>query len=111
MNLNGRGLAAASDRWALAGCHSAPHDRLGEPNVDLALIASLSAACLFFGILILSEVGRRIGLARLARDSEGLTKGAGAAEAAVFGLLGLLIAFTFAGAASRFEDRRHLIVA
>jgi len=27
----------------------------------------------------------------------------------VFGLLGLLIAFTFSGAASRFEDRRHLI--
>ena len=79
--------------------------------MDLALIGSLSAVCLFFGILILSEVGRRIGLARLARDSEGLTKGAGAAEAAVVGLLGLLIAFTFAGAASRFEDRRHLIVA
>jgi len=36
-------------------------------------------------------------------------KGASAAEAAVFGLLGLLIAFTFSGAASRFEDRRHLI--
>jgi len=77
--------------------------------VDLALIASLSTAGLFFGMLIFSEVGRRIGIARLARDSEGLTKGTGAAEAAVFGLLGLLIAFTFSGAASRFEDRRHLI--
>lgn len=30
-------------------------------------------------------------------------------EAAVFGLLGLLLAFTFSGAASRFEARRHLI--
>lgn len=79
--------------------------------MDLALIASLLTACLFFGMLIFSEVGRRIGIARLARDSEGLTKGAGAAEAAVFGLLGLLIAFTFSGAASRFEDRRHLIAA
>ena len=37
--------------------------------------------------------------------------GGGAAEAGVFGLLGLLIAFTFSGAASRFEDRRHLITA
>ena len=80
-------------------------------RVNFALIASLSAAGLFLGMLILSEVGRRIGMARLARDSEGLTKGAGAAEAAVFGLLGLLIAFTFSGAASRFEDRRHLITA
>lgn len=77
--------------------------------MDLALIASLSTACLFFAMLIFSEVGRRIGIARLARDSEGVTKGASAAEAAVFGLLGLLIAFTFSGAASRFEDRRHLI--
>ena len=79
--------------------------------MDFALIASLLTACLFFGMLIFSEIGRRIGIARLARDSEGLTKGAGAAEAAVFGLLGLLIAFTFSGAASRFEDRRHLIAA
>jgi hypothetical protein len=31
-------------------------------------------------------------------------------EAAVFGLMGLLIAFTFAGAASRYEMRRSLIV-
>jgi hypothetical protein len=78
--------------------------------MDLALIAALSTVCLFFGMLIFSEIGRRIGIARLARDPEGLTKGVGAAEGAVFGLLGLLLAFTFSGAASRFEDRRHLIV-
>jgi len=77
--------------------------------VDLALTALASAAGLFLGILLFAEVGRRIGLATLSRDPDGLTKGASAAEAAVFGLLGLLIAFTFSGAASRFEDRRHLI--
>jgi hypothetical protein len=79
--------------------------------VDLAWIASLSAASLFFGMLFSSEVGRRIGKARVKRDPEGFAKGAGAAEAAVFGLLGLIIAFTFSGAASRFEARRHLITA
>jgi hypothetical protein len=79
--------------------------------MSLTLIASLSTAVLFLGMLLFSEVGRRIGVARLARDPEGLAKGAGAAEGAVFGLLGLLIAFTFSGAASRFEDRRHLITA
>ena len=31
-------------------------------------------------------------------------------EGSVFGLLGLLLAFTFSGAASRFDDRRQLIV-
>jgi hypothetical protein len=62
-------------------------------------------------MLLFSEVGRRIGIASLARDPEGLAKGTGAAEAAVFGLMGLIMAFTFSGAASRFEDRRHLITA
>jgi hypothetical protein len=73
------------------------------------VIALLLIGGLFVGMLVFSELGRRIGVARLARDPEGLSKGAAAAEAALFALLGLLIAFTFSGAASRFEDRRHLI--
>lgn len=73
------------------------------------MIATLSIAGLFLGMLVFSEAGRRIGIVKLARDSDGLTKGAAAAEAAVFALLGLLLAFTFSGAASRFEDRRHLV--
>jgi hypothetical protein len=77
--------------------------------VHIGLIACLLTAGLFLGMLLFSEVGRRIGVAWLARDPEGLAKGAAAAEGAVFALLGLLIAFTFSGAASRFEDRRHLI--
>lgn len=77
--------------------------------MSLAWIASLSGIGLFVGMLISSEVGRRIGVSRLKHDLEGLEQGTGAAEAAVFGLIGLLIAFTFSGAASRFEDRRHLI--
>jgi len=72
-------------------------------------MASLASAGLFLGMLLFAEVGRRFGLAQIARDQE-LTKGAGAAEAAVLGLLGLLFAFTFSGAASRFETRRDLVV-
>ena len=79
--------------------------------MDLAFIALVSAAGLFFGTLLFAEIGRRIGIARLTRDPDSLAKGASAAEAAVFGLLGLLVAFSFSGAASRFEDRRHLITA
>lgn len=77
--------------------------------MSFALATSFSAAGLFFGMLVLFEVGRRIGIARLARDPDGLAQGAGPVEAAVFGLLGLLLAFTFSGAGSRFEARRHLV--
>src|SRR5262249_35035668 len=56
------------------------------------------------------EVGRRIGVRRRAADAEGAQEGVGAIESAVFGLLGLLVAFTFSGAATRFDARRQLIV-
>ena len=63
---------------------------------------------LFAGMLIAFEAGRRVGVTRLAQGGD-LAKGAGAAEGAVFALLGLLLAFTFSGAASRFEDRKWFI--
>ncbi len=74
-----------------------------------SLTALAFTTALFTAMLVFAEVGRRVGRARLARDPDGLEKGAGSAEGAIFALLGLLIAFTFAGADSRFEDRRHLI--
>lgn len=52
------------------------------------------------------ELGRMLGRRHVA--SGGLS--GGAIDAAVFALLGLLIAFTFSGAASRFDHRRDLIV-
>ena len=77
--------------------------------MSLTLAALLSAVGLFVGMLVLFEVGRRIGIARHARHPDAVTDGAGSIQAAVFGLLGLLLAFAFSGAASRFEARRHLI--
>lgn len=77
-------------------------------NASLIMMV-LTSGGLFIGMLILLETGRRIGLARIAGEGdEG--KGLAAVEGAVYGLLGLLIAFTFSGAASRYETRRHLIV-
>src|SRR6266478_7767787 len=77
--------------------------------MHLILIGSSLTMALFLGMLLCAEIGRRIGVARLNRSPEGLAAGAGTVEGAVFALLGLLIAFTFSGAASRF-DTRHLIV-
>jgi hypothetical protein len=76
---------------------------------NFTLIAALLAIAMFLSMLALIEVGRRIGMAKLARDPDGLSKGIGASEGAIFGLLGLVIAFTFSGAASRFEARRQLV--
>jgi hypothetical protein len=77
--------------------------------MSFTFIALLATLGLFIGMLICSELGRKIGIAQLRRNEDGLAKGIGAAESAVFGLLGLIIAFTFSGAAARFEERRHLI--
>jgi hypothetical protein len=74
------------------------------------LIVSLITLGFFLGMLVLLETGRRLGVRRLAKDPEGAPAGTGAVDAAVFALLGLLVAFTFSGAASRFEERRNLIV-
>ena len=76
--------------------------------MNLIQIASATTLGLFLGMLLFLEVGRRIGLHHLAQEGQ-LARGIGTADGDVFGLLGLLIAFTFSGAASRFEDRRHLI--
>lgn len=60
---------------------------------------SIFAVLLLAGMLGALEVGRRLGQRRLARDPEGARAGLGALEGALFGLLGLLVAFTFNRAA------------
>lgn len=65
---------------------------------------------LFLAMLLFLELGRRIGIRRVKEDSQAASEGVGAVDAAVFALLGLLIAFTFSGAISRFDTRRQLIV-
>ncbi len=78
-------------------------------DFSFAKMGSALAIGLFFLMMLSVEVGRRIGRYRYATDKDSFSEGLGAAEGAIFALLGLLIAFTFSGAASRFEDRRHLI--
>jgi hypothetical protein len=61
---------------------------------------------LFCGMLLFLEIGWRIGKWR----GESAGSAFNALEGAIFGLMGLLLAFTFYGAATRFEVKRQLIV-
>lgn len=72
-------------------------------------LSGLFAVFLFAGILGCMRFGWRIGRKRLQSLGEDSQVGLGAIDGAVFGLMGLLIAFTFTGAASRFDSRRSLI--
>jgi hypothetical protein len=64
---------------------------------------------LFLAVLAGLFLGRWLGRRALAKDPESARSGYGAVEGAIFGLLGLLIAFTFSGAAARFDARKALI--
>ena len=68
----------------------------------------LLSAGLLAGMVLLQELGRCLGRRRLARHPGSKTS-LGPIDGAVFGLLALLVAFTFSGAASRFDVRRQLI--
>jgi hypothetical protein len=77
--------------------------------VSPILLALVGAVALLFGCVRLYDVGRKLGVRRQAADPEGADQGMGAVEGAVFGLMGLLLAFTFSGASERFETRIALV--
>jgi len=72
-------------------------------------VAVLIGLGVFIGALVALEVGQGIERRRVAKSSAEPPAGFGAMNGAVFALLGLLIAFTFSGAATRFEARRALV--
>jgi hypothetical protein len=78
--------------------------------MNVILSAPLYAGIIFCGIIFCIEIGRRI---RKRHDNRAGVQehlsGLSAIEGAVFGLFGLMVAFSFYGAASRFDLRRSLI--
>lgn len=78
--------------------------------MNLELLSVLVAVGLLAGVLAMLELGWRLAARRRDRQQESASSGVGIVNGAVFGLLGLLIAFTFSGAATRFEGRRGLIL-
>lgn len=102
------------DQAALAGLDGRGYTVLEvfprERHMNVLPTAGLLAGGLFLGILLMAEIGLRVGARRMARDPKGAGAGVGAIGGAIFFLLGLFIAFTFQGAAARFDARRQLIV-
>lgn len=84
--------------------------RLIQPGVPMAFdnifihkVIYLIPALLLIGMPCAMEVGRRTAL------TKDLSEGVGALDTAVYGLFGLLLAFTFSGAVQRFDQRRILM--
>lgn len=65
---------------------------------------------LFTLTVLCARGGWMVGKRRLKEQGDNANEGLGAVDGAIFGLMGLLLAFTFTGAASRFDTRRDLIV-
>ena len=74
--------------------------------MNFLLTNALGMLAFLLAMIAMYLVGRKLaGIFRPADDD----KASSAAETAVFTMLGLLLGFTFFGAAARFEDRRHLV--
>lgn len=78
--------------------------------MNITLFGALFAISLAVGIMVLLEVGRRVGARKIAEEGAAAAKGLGSIEGAIFGLMGLILAFSFSGALSRFDARRQLVV-
>ena len=74
------------------------------------LFFAASVAGIFFVASLLAQhLGRYLGLRYRKRGAD-VTAGLATVEGAIFGLMGLLLAFTISGALQRFDDRRQLVL-
>jgi hypothetical protein len=78
--------------------------------IDPVVAGGVLTSVVFFGILGSLAAGRRIGERTIARHGDAGLANATSLETAVFAILGLLIAFAFSGALTRFDVRRSQIV-
>lgn len=79
-------------------------------EMDPTMIAIAVSGLLFLAMLLFIDIGYRIGRQRRRGSPETSDEGSGTVDAAVFGLLGLILAFTFSGASNRLDVRRGQIV-
>jgi hypothetical protein len=73
-------------------------------SIDAMLFRPISALILLPAIVLLFEAGRRF------RARRKVAATSAAVEGAIFGLFGLLLAFTFSGAMTRYDAHRTLLI-
>lgn len=78
--------------------------------MTLPTLAVAISVGVFVGMVACLEVGYRFGCRSVAKEPGLGQEGIGSVEAAVFALFGLLLAFSFAGATSRLDAQRQLVV-
>jgi len=78
--------------------------------INPSIVGAFVALGLFLGIIACLQLGRRIGARAIRRRRASSLPSTESLETAVFALLGLLIAFTFSGALTRFDLRRSQAV-
>jgi hypothetical protein len=82
--------------------------------MGVAIWTALFAIALFVAMIGLGELGRRLALRRAGggeAHGDGDGGGVSVLDGAVFGLLGLIVAFSFGGAVDRFDAHRGQIIA
>src|SRR5581483_2380352 len=75
-------------------------------SIEIALVA----LGLFVAMVCFAEIGRQLGRYRIAKHWDDPRASFLAVEGSVFGLMALLVAFTFSSAATRYETRRELTI-
>lgn len=79
--------------------------------IRLFIVANhIAPLALLLMMLLMVEVGWRLGHRARARGRDSVTEGMSTAMVAIFGLLSLLLALTFSDAAQRYDKRRDLII-
>jgi hypothetical protein len=78
-------------------------------HLRFTFFAMILALCLFLGMLLFLELGRRFGVRQAAKRGSAARVGVGVVDSAVYAVLSLLLGFTFAGATGRFDHRRELV--
>jgi hypothetical protein len=78
--------------------------------MNLNVIYLLFPLGLFMGMLVSLLIGQHLGRRDGLKVTDTVHARLTTVEAAIFGLMGLMIAFTFSGAAQRYEFRRQLVV-